>query len=151
MLLFRSDQFGGTHELLPCGLLGGDLVKPFRKNKSKYYWYDFTVRGERYRESTRETAETRAQKAAALKLAAAIKGSDPLDRKPPPLREYSKDLLQWVAAGRIESGTRRYYRNGWRLLEQTKIAGMRGGTDLDFLYFIFKGRNCHLVFFRHAR
>ncbi len=29
MLLFRSDAFGGTHELLPCGLLGGGLVKLF--------------------------------------------------------------------------------------------------------------------------
>ena len=125
MLLFRSDPFGGTHELLPCGLLGGDLVELFRKNKSKYYWYDFTVRGERYRGSTKETNETRAQKAAALKLAATIKGSDPLDRKPPTLREYSKDFLQWVETGRLESDTRRYYRNGWRLLEQTKIAAMR--------------------------
>ena len=125
MLLFRSDPFGGTHELLPCGLLGGDLVELFRKNKSKYYWYDFTVRGERYRGSTKETNETRAQKAAALKLAATIKGSDPLDRKPPTLREYSKDFLQWVETGRLEADSRRYYRNGWRLLEQTKIAGMR--------------------------
>jgi len=77
MSLFRADPFGGTHELLPCGLLGGDLVELFRKNKSKYYWYDFTVRGERYRGSTKETNETRAQKAASLKLAATIKGSDP--------------------------------------------------------------------------
>ena len=97
----------------------------FRKNKSKYYWYDFTVRGERYRGSTKETNQTRAQKAAALKLVAAIKGSDSLDRKPPTLREYSKDFLQWVEGGRLESDSRRYYRNGWRLLKQTKIAGMR--------------------------
>ena len=96
----------------------------FKKNKSKYYWYDFTVRGERYRGSTKETNEMRAHKAAALKLAAAIKGSDPLDRKPPTLREYSKDFLQWVATGRLEADSRRYYRNGWRLLNQTKIAGM---------------------------
>ena len=68
MLLFRSDPFGRTHELLPCGLLGGDLVELFRKNKSKYYWYDFTVRGERYRGSTKETNETRAQKAAVNSL-----------------------------------------------------------------------------------
>ena len=47
-------------------------MKLFRKNYSKYYWYDFTVRGKRYRGSTKETNETRAQKAAALK------GSDPL-------------------------------------------------------------------------
>jgi len=125
MLLFRADPFGGTHELLPCGLLGSDLVKLFRKNESKYYWYDFTVRGERYRGSTNETNETRAQKAASLKLAATLKGSDPLDKKPPTLREYSKDFLQWVGTGRLETDSRRYYRNGWRLLEQTKIAAMR--------------------------
>ena len=71
--------------MLPCGLLGGDPVELFRKDKSKYYWYDFTVRGERFRGSTMETNETRARKTAALKLAAAIKGSDPLDRKPPTL------------------------------------------------------------------
>jgi hypothetical protein len=70
MLLFHSDPFGGTHELLPCELLGGDLVELFRKNKSKYHCYDFTVYGERYRGSTKEANETRAQ------------------RKPPTLREY---------------------------------------------------------------
>ena len=72
----------------------------FRKNKSKYYWYDFKVRGERYRGSTKETNETRAQKASALKLAAIIRGSDPLDKKPPTLREYSKGFLQWMEAAR---------------------------------------------------
>src|ERR1700738_3495819 len=116
---------GGTHELLPCGLLGGDLVKLFKKSKSKYYWYDFTVRGERYRGSTKEANETRAQKAAALKLAGVIKGGDSLRRKHPALRQFGNDFLRWVEAGRLEPDTRRYYRNGWRLLEQTKIAGMR--------------------------
>jgi len=111
--------------LLPCGLLGGDLVELFRKSKSKYYWYDFTVRGERYRGSTKETNETRAQKVAALKLAAAIKGGDPLDRKPPILLEYAKDFLRWVETGRLEPDTRRYYRNGWRLLEKAKISVKR--------------------------
>jgi len=100
-------------------------VELFRKSKSKYYWYDFTVRGKRHRGSTKETNETRAQKTAALKLAAAIKGGDPLDRKPPTLRDYSKNFLRWVETGRLESDTRHYYRNGWRLLENTKIAGMR--------------------------
>ena len=125
MLLFRSDALGGTDESLPCGLLGGVLVKLFKKKESSFYWYDFTVRGERLRGSTKETNKTRAQKVAALKLAAAIKGSDPLDRKSPTLRECAKDFLQWVQTGRLESDTRRYYRNGLRLLEQTKIAAMR--------------------------
>ncbi len=97
----------------------------FRKKKSKYFWYDFTVRGERFRGSTKERYEIRAQKIAALKLAAAISGSDPLDKKAPTLREYSKDFLVWVDTGRLEAGSRRYYRNGWRLLEKTRIAGRR--------------------------
>jgi len=75
-------------------------VELFRKNNSKYYWYDFALRGERYRGSTKETNETRAQKAAALKLAATIKGNDPLDRKPPTLREYLRDFLQFRAVRR---------------------------------------------------
>jgi integrase len=38
---------------------------------------------------------------------------------------YSKEFLEWVEAGRLESDSRRYYRNGWRLLEKTKTAGRR--------------------------
>ena len=30
-----------------------------------------------------------------------------------------------METGRLEDDSRRYYRNGWRLLEQTKIAAMR--------------------------
>jgi hypothetical protein len=101
------------------------LVELFLKSKSKYFWYDFTVRGERFRGSTKERNVTRAQKIAALKLAAAVEGSDPLDKRAPTLREYSKDFLLWVDTGRLEADSRRYYRNGWRLLEKTKLAGMR--------------------------
>jgi len=69
-------------------------VELFLKPQSKFYWYDFAVRGQRHRGSTKETNETRATKIAALKLAAAIEGSDPLDRKSPTLRGYSKDFLE---------------------------------------------------------
>jgi integrase len=102
------------------------LVGLFLKSKSKYFWYDFTVRGERFRGSTKERNVTRAQKIAALKLAAAVKGSDPLKtRKPPTFREFSKEFLEWVATGRLEPETRRYYRNGWRLLQSKKFVGKR--------------------------
>lgn len=93
----------------------------FRKKNSKFFWYDFTVRGKRYRASTKETNETRAQNIAALKLAAAIKGGDPLPTKPPTLREFSLDFLGWVDTARLEPKTRRYYRNGWRLLDEVKV------------------------------
>jgi YHS domain-containing protein len=33
-------------------------VKLFKKPNSKFYWYDFTVRGRRYRGSTQETGQT---------------------------------------------------------------------------------------------
>jgi hypothetical protein len=57
-------------------------VKLFRKPKSKFYWYDFTVRGQRYRGSTQESNATRATKVASLKLAGVIEGTDPLPTKP---------------------------------------------------------------------
>jgi hypothetical protein len=47
-------------------------VKLFKKAKSKFYWYDFTVRGRRYRGSTQETKSVRALKAASLKLASVM-------------------------------------------------------------------------------
>jgi integrase len=111
--------------LLPCALQWRKLVKLFKKKKSKLYWYDFAVRGQRFRGSTEETKEARASKVAGLKLAAALEGSDPLDRKAPTLREYSKKFLEWIETARLESQSQRYYRNGWRLLEKTSIAGMR--------------------------
>ena len=100
-------------------------MKLFKKSDSTFYWYDFTVRGTRYRGSTKETNEKRAAKIAGLKLAAAVEGGDPLDRKAPALREYSAKFLQWVDSARLGAETRRYYRNGWRLLKATSIAGMR--------------------------
>jgi hypothetical protein len=52
-------------------------VKLFRKPNSKFYWYDFTVRGRRYRASTEETKSVRALKIASLKLASVIENTDP--------------------------------------------------------------------------
>ena len=100
-------------------------MKLFKKRKSQFYWYDFTVRGRRHRGSTQETKAARAGKIAGLKLAAALRGSDPLDRKAPSLREFSPRFLEWVETARLEMDTQRYYRNGWRLLETTSITGMR--------------------------
>lgn len=125
MSLFLPNTSARTHELLPCGQQWRKLVKLFRKKNSKFFWYDFTVRGERYRGSTEETNEKRASKIAGLKLAKAVEGSDPLDRKAPTLREFSKRFFEWVETARLEFATRRYYTNGWRLLEATSIAGMR--------------------------
>ncbi len=71
-------------------------MKLFRKPKSKFYWYDFTVRGQRYRGSTQETNAARAPKVAGLKLAQAVDGIDPLPSKPAALVEFSRRFLDWL-------------------------------------------------------
>ncbi len=100
-------------------------MKLFKKSDSSFYWYDFAVRGERYRGSTKETNEARAAKIAGLKLARATEGTDPLPRKAPVLREFSREFLKSVNEARLEEKTKIYYRDGWRLLSATDLAGMR--------------------------
>src|SRR5215831_12172785 len=101
MWVFFLNSSGRARELLPCGLQWRKLVKLFKKRKSQFYWYDFTVAGQRFRGSTEETNATRASKIAGLKLAAALEGSDPLDRKAPTLRQYSTTFLEWVKTARL--------------------------------------------------
>ena len=88
-----------TRDVLPCGLPGGDLVDVFLKAKSKFFWYDFMVRGERFRGSTKKTDQNRAEKIAALKLAEAIRGSDPLRGKLPTLVSTPKNSLNGLRMG----------------------------------------------------
>jgi integrase len=100
-------------------------VELFKKKNSKYYWYDFAVRGERFRGSSKETNESRARKIAALRFADACENNDPLPRKAPTLRKVSVRFLEWVDSARLVPKTKTYYRNGWRLLTTTAILGVR--------------------------
>lgn len=93
----------------------------FKKKDSQFFWFDFKVRGKRYRGSTKETNEKRAAKIAALKLAQALEGSDPLNKKAPVLADFAKQFTEWLETARLEAETRRYYLNGWRLLQKTAI------------------------------
>jgi integrase len=97
-------------------------VKLFKKPNSKFYWYDFAVRGRRYRGSTRETRSVNAVKPASLKLASVMENTDPLPSKPTTLGEFAGRFLAWVDNGRLEEKTRKFYRNGWRLLKATTVA-----------------------------
>jgi site-specific recombinase XerD len=101
------------------------LVKLFRKPNSRFYWYDFTVRGHRYRRSTQETKLARALQIASLKLASVMEGTDPLPTRPPVIGEFADRFLQWVSDSRLEEKTRKFYRNGWRLLKSTFIVMLR--------------------------
>ncbi len=97
----------------------------FRKKDSRFYWYDFKVRGKRYRGSTKETNKKRAGRIAALRFSQAIEGTGLLDRKAPSLQELSTRFRGWVESAGLASKTRKYYANGWRLLSSTSIVGMR--------------------------
>jgi integrase len=100
-------------------------VKLFRKPNSKFFWYDFMVRGSRYRGSTEETKSVRALQVASLKLASVMECTDPLPRKPTVLRDFEDRFLDWVNNSRLEEKTKKFYRNGWRLLKPTSVAVFR--------------------------
>jgi hypothetical protein len=47
---------------------------------------------------------------------------DPLPTKPVVLHEFASRFLDWVNDARLEEKTRKFYRNGWRLLKPTSVA-----------------------------
>jgi len=101
------------------------LVKLFKKPKSRFYWYDFTVRGRRYRASTEETKSVRALQVASLKLASVMERTDPLPTKPSVFQEFADRFLEWVNDSRLEEKTKKFYHNGWRLLKSTSVAMLK--------------------------
>ena len=73
-----------------------------KKPKSKFYWYDFTVRGRRYRASTKERNSVRAFQVASLKLASAMENTSLLPSKPAVLGHFAERFLDWVNNSRLE-------------------------------------------------
>jgi hypothetical protein len=102
-----------------------ELVKLFKKARSRFYWFDFTVRGQRYRGSTGETKAVRATKVASMKLGRALDHGDLFPVKRTILAEFAERFLSWVKEARLEQKTQKFYRNGCRLLEVTAIFNMR--------------------------
>jgi hypothetical protein len=130
-------------------------VELLKKKGSKFYWYDFTVGGRRYRGSTKESNRNRAGSIAGIKLAQVTEGKDPLLRKAPRLVEFSERFLEWVKGAKLESKSRTYYRDGRRLLAATPLAGMRldqiTAEDIDKVDFAgaAANANCALRTLRH--
>jgi hypothetical protein len=122
-------------------------VNVFRRPNSKYLQYDFTVRGNRYRGSTKETNDGRAEKIASLKLAASLAATDPLPTKIPRLRDIAPRFLSWVESTRLATKSKKYYQNGWRMLSATNIKDARLGRSLsekaDKLRFPRSGSNAN--------
>ena len=98
----------------------------FRRKNSRCWWYDFTVRGERFRGSTKETNKTAAHARAAQILTELSNGNvfRP-GRRGPYLSEFAVRFLTFVANAKLATKSIDYLRNGWRLLERTDIPAMR--------------------------
>jgi hypothetical protein len=77
-------------------------VRIFKKPKSRFYWFDFTVRGQRYRESTSETKAVRATKVASMKLAQAVEHGNLFATRATVLSEFSERFLTWLEHVRVE-------------------------------------------------
>jgi integrase len=114
-------------------------VELFRRKNSGCWQYDFTVRGKRFRGSTKETTKTRAAAVAALIMTQAIEGNDPLPRKAPVLQDFAIRFLEWLKTTSLESKTKTYYQTGWRLLSITPVSKMKlnciTGDDVSALRF----------------
>jgi len=100
-------------------------VEVFKQKKSKFWWYDFAVRGKRFRRSTGETNKNRAEKIASLKFSEICEHGDPLPRKAPTVLEVSKRFLESVDDSRLVENSKLYYHRGWRLLSKTPVIGLR--------------------------
>ena len=97
----------------------------FRRPGHPYWWYDFTVRGERFCGSTKEARKTAAFGKAATLLAPIAEGKSQTNKKAPVLSAFVVRFMSYVDNARLADKSKSYLRNGWRLLEQTSIVGMR--------------------------
>ena len=87
--------------------------------------YDFFIGGRRYRGSTKQKSKTRARVIeSAIMAEVRERGESAIPRKAPRLVEFSKRFLEWVDGSRLKPNTQRYYKLGWKLLEQTPLRNM---------------------------
>ena len=89
----------------------------FRRPGHPYWWYDFTVRGERFRGSTKETRKTAAFGKAATLFAAIAEGKSQTNQKAPVLSAFVVRFMSYLDNSKLADKTKSYHRNGWRLLE----------------------------------
>ena len=92
--------------------------------RGEIYHYSFIVAGRRYQGSTKQKTAVKARRVE-IQLMADAKDGWLSDKRVPRLGEFSTRFLKWVEDCSLDPDTKRYYRNGWRMLEQTKLSGMK--------------------------
>lgn len=94
--------------------------------RGETWHYDFSMAGQRYRGSTKETVLSRARKVEALLITEARnRGPVAFPKRAPILRDFSNRFFEWVEASQLEPASKLYYRNGWRMIRETPLAGMQ--------------------------
>ena len=120
-------------------------MRIWKPKKTTFYWYDFTWKGTRIRQSTKETVKARAEIVAHEAFEKARgQGSAALLQKVPTLAEFAPEFVKFVEDDQsIETDTRRYYKFGWELLSKTKLAAMPMDaiTETDVRTVKFPGEN----------
>ena len=95
------------------------------KKRGKHYHYAFQLYGKRYRGSTKKAGYTEAKTFEAELIKKITEGYEPSSsRFAVPLREASERFLSFIEQTNLAHKTKVYYRNGWKLLENTRISGM---------------------------
>src|SRR5262245_1230353 len=92
----------GTPTFLPCEHSWTIRVELFRKENSSYWWYDFTVRGERFRGSTKEINKAAASAKAAQLLTQIADGQRPaISKNAPVLAELASRFLAYIEHSKL--------------------------------------------------
>jgi integrase len=100
-------------------------VELFKRPDYPYWWYDFTVRGKRFRGSTKETTKTAGSQKAAQLLASVAEGRTVINRRAPLLSVFAVRFFSYVDNAKLADKSKSYLQNGWRLLETTNIGRIR--------------------------
>jgi integrase len=140
----------GTPMFLPCERSWRTGVELFRKKNSRYWWYDFVVRGERFRGSTKETKKPAASAKAAQILNQIADGQRPaINKKAPVLGDLAVRFLAYVENSKLAEKSKTYLRSGWKLLSGTEVSTTTGFTGLnkvcDSLDARKRGRFCNIA------
>ena len=114
-----------TRGRLPCERSWRLSVELFKRPDYPYWWYDFTVRGKRFRGSTKETTKTAASQKVAQLLLSVAEGRTAINRKAPLLAGFSERFFTYVDNAKLADKSKSYLRDGWRLLDKTSIVKMR--------------------------
>jgi integrase len=106
---------------LPCGQQRS-IVALYKKEGSPFWWADIRMDGKRHRISTKQKVKGAARTFEAALIQQLSSGGI---RKRVILRDYAQDFLAYVAATQLSDNTKKYYRDGWRLMKDQRIAGVR--------------------------